>query len=178
MGLTSLLLIGLLGVFLVLLFKRPLITMLGENNSLINLLENRKWFQKHWLSGLFLFAMNAVLFFLTGMLLYMTSYFLIPYIHLPIMIAAVLVSLLLWMVINHAWQGNNRDRLKMGMLGSSFYAGLSLLFIYWLITLEPSYPGEDTFMRAIGFMLGTIVTTVAFISCLVMTGFSKTKISK
>ena len=60
----------------------------------------------------------------------------------------------------------------MGTIGSSFYGVLSILFIYWLVTLEPSYPGEDTFMQAIGLMLGTIVTTVAFITCFIITGYT------
>lgn len=52
---------------------------------------------------------------------------------------------------------------------------LSLMLIYLLVTLEPFYPGEDTFMRAIGLVMGIVVTTVAFISCLIFTGFSNKK---
>jgi hypothetical protein len=63
----------------------------------------------------------------------------------------------------------------MATVGSSFYVISSFLFIYWLVTLKPSYPGEDTFMRAIGLVLGVIVTTVAFISCFVITGYSNKK---
>lgn len=43
-----------------------------------------------------------------------------------------------------------------------------------LVTLAPSFPGDDPFMRAIGIFLGIVVTTFAFISCLIFTGFSKT----
>ena len=178
MGLTSLLFIGLLGVFFILLSKRRFIALLGENNKCVHRLKNTKWFQNYWLSGLFLFVMNAVLFFLTGIVIRLTGYFFIPYVHLIIMIAAVITSLYLWMVINRAWQGAYRDRLKMGTIGSSFYGALSLLFMYWLGTLEPSYPGEDTFMQAIGLMLGMIVTTVAFITCFIVTGYTERKVNK
>ncbi|MFD3449702.1 hypothetical protein ACFDTO_34580 [Microbacteriaceae bacterium 4G12] len=145
--------------------------MVGENNKLVHKLKNNAWFQNHWLSGLFLFLMNTALFFLTGLILYVLTYFLIPFVHLLVMIVAVIGSVFLWIIINKAWQGTKRNRLKMGTFGSSFYMILSLLFIYWLVTLKPSYPGEDTFMRGIGLMLGVIVTTVAFISCLITTGY-------
>lgn len=36
----------------------------------------------------------------------------------------------------------------------------------------PAYPGEDTFMSAMGFIFGIVVTTVAFVVCLMFTGFS------
>ena len=91
------------------------------------------------------------------------------------MFFAVIGSLFLWIIINKGWQGTKRNRLKMGAVGSSFYIILSLLFFYMLVTLKPSYPGEDTFMRAIGLNLGIAVTTVAFISCFVLTGFSNKK---
>lgn len=175
MSLTSFLLIGLLGVVFILLFIKPLIRKIGDNYKLINKLKNAMWFQNHWLSGIFLFFMNASLFFLTALVLYLTSYFLIPYIHLLIMISAVIGSIFLWMIINKAWQGTNRNRLKMGTIGSSFYAILSITFIYWLVKLEPSYPGEDIFMKAIGLDIAIIVTTVAFVTCFIITGFSNRK---
>jgi hypothetical protein len=175
MSLILFLLIGLLGLFLIIFIKRPIIEIIGENNKLVHKLKNAMWFQNHWLSGIFLFVMNAVLFFSTGLMLYVLTYYLIPFIHLLVMIFAVIGSIFLWMIINKAWQSTNRNRLKMATVGSSFYVISSFLFIYWLVTLKPSYPGEDTFMRAIGLVLGVIVTTVAFISCFVITGYSNKK---
>lgn len=175
MSLILFLLIGLLGLFLIIFIKRPIIEIIGENNKLVHKLKNAMWFQNHWLSGIFLFVMNAVLFFSTGLMLYVLTYYLIPFIHLLVMIFAVIGSIFLWIIINKAWQSTNRNRLKMATVGSSFYIISSLLFIYWLVTLKPSYPGEDTFMRAIGLVLGVIVTTVAFISCFVITGYSNNK---
>lgn len=167
------LLIGLLGVLLVIFFKRPIIDMLEKDNKLVHKLKNTMWFQNHWLSGIFLFVMNGVLFFLTGLVLYLLMYFLIPYIHLLIMFCAVIGSIFLWILINKAWQGSKRNRLKIGIVGSSFYIFLTCIFLYLLVTLKPSYPGEDTFMGAIGLVFAIIVTIVAFITCFVITGFQK-----
>jgi hypothetical protein len=176
MSLILFLLIGLFGVFFIIFIKRPLIDMFGENSILVHKLKNTMWFQNHWLSGIFLFAMNAVLFFSTGFMLYVLTYFLIPFVHLLVMIFAVIGSIFLWIIINKAWQGTKKNRLKMGTIGSSFYIILSLMFIYWLVTLTPSYPGEDTFMSAIGLVLGVIVSIVAFIACFVITGYSNKKV--
>jgi hypothetical protein len=167
--------IGIIGVVLVLLFKRPLIERLGENNRLVGKLKHARWFQNHWLAGIFLFVMNGFLFFITCLVLYGLMYFLIPFVHLFVMLFAVIVSILLWLVLNKSWQGTKSNRLKMSMVGSSFYLFLTFIFVYLYVTLEPSYPGEDTFMRAIGLMFSIIVAIVAFITCFVITGFTKKK---
>ncbi|WP_028392655.1 hypothetical protein [Bacillus cihuensis] len=170
------LLIGILGVSLVILFKHPIIDSFG-NNKLVHKLKNTMWFQNHWLSGIFLFVMNAVLLSSTCLVLYMLMFFFIPFLHILVMVFAVIGSIFLWIVINKAWQGTKSNRLKMGAVGSSFYIFLTLVFVYWFVTLKPSYPGEDTFMRAIGLFFAIIVTIVAFITCLVITGYSKKKVA-
>lgn len=175
MSLTLLIFIGLFGAFFITFLKSSLINLFGENNILLFKLKNAGWFQNYWLAGIFLFFINATLFFSTALLLYAMTYFIIPYVHLLIMTLAVIVSIFLWIIINKAWQGTRKNRLKMGAVGSSFYMILSLMLIYLLVTLEPFYPGEDTFMRAIGLVMGIVVTTVAFISCLIFTGFSNKK---
>jgi protein-S-isoprenylcysteine O-methyltransferase Ste14 len=167
------LLIGLLGIFLVLLFKNPIIGLIGENNNLIIKLRNAKWFQNPWFSGVFLFVINAFLFFLTVLVLYVLMYFFIPFVHLIVMFIAVIGSIFTWIIINRAWQGTKRNRLKMGAIGSGFYLFLTLIFVYRLVTLKPSYPGDDTFMGAIGLFFSIIVTVVAFVTCLFITGFTR-----
>lgn len=167
--------IGFLGVFLVILFKVPIIEMIEENNKLVRNLKNAMWFQNHWLSGIFLFVMNGFLFFSTCLVLYVLMYFLIPFVHLFVMFLAVIGSIFLWVSINKYWKGAKKNRLKMGAVGSSFYIFLTFMFVYWFVTLKPSYPGEDIFMRAIGLVFAIIVATVAFITCFVITGFSKKK---
>ncbi len=166
----------LLTVFIVvsiILFKRDKVSyMLGENNKLVFKLKNTSWFQNHLMSGIFLFIVNATLFFTTCLIIYLLTYLLIPFLHLLVMVLAVFGSFYFWMIVNKAWQGTNANRIKMSILGSSFYIFLLILILYWLLTLEPSYPGEDLFMSSIGLMFGLMVSIVAFLSCLITTGFS------
>ncbi len=172
---SSILLIGLIGVLLVIFLKNPTMKILGDNNKLVQKLRNAKWFQNHWITGTFLFVLNAVLFFSTCLLLYMLMHFFIPYLHLPVMFLAVIGSIFSWLVINKAWQGTKRNRLKIGAFGGSFYLIMTFIFVYWFVTLKPAFPGDDTFMATIGLLYAIIVTTVAFITCFVMTGFSNKK---
>ncbi|MCD7034252.1 hypothetical protein LRR81_08395 [Metabacillus sp. GX 13764] len=169
------LLTGFLGVLLILFFKSPLGTSIQKSSPLVSKLKNAQWFQNHWFSGVFLFLTNAALFFLTCLLLLSLMFFTIPYLHLAIMLAAVIASIFIWMVISAAWNGSRKNRFIMSTVGSSFYLILAALFIYWFVTLTPSYQGDDTFMRAIGLLFASIVTCVAFAACLIITGFSKTK---
>lgn len=175
MSLTLLLFLGLVVVFFVIFLKAPLINTFGEDNILIDRLKSTGWFQNYWLAGMFLFIMNAILFFSTALLIYVLSYFLIPYVYLLVMVLAVIGSIFLWIILNKAWQGTRRNCLKMAAVGSSFYLILSLILLYRLVTLEPTYPGDDTLMRAIGMVMGIVVTIVAYISCLIFTGFLNKK---
>jgi hypothetical protein len=120
--------------------------------------------------------MNALLFFFTMLLLYGIQFMFIPFLHVIVMVLAVAISLYLWQVINLSWQGEARHRLKVGAIGSSFYFFLTIFFIYQYITIEPMYPGEDPFMRAIGFMLAIFVTAVACLTCFYLTGFAKREV--
>ncbi len=172
------LLIGLAGIVIVSLNRTKFFRITGENNKLVDKLKQTEWFQKHWLSGICLFALNAFLFLVTGMIIYLLTFLFIPYIHLVVMIMAVIVSLYFWGIFNQSFLGNKRERLIGSAVGSSFYFILALIFIYMLVTLEPLYPGEDTFMRAIGLFLGFIVTTVAFLTCFILTGLSRRNVYK
>ncbi|KYC97016.1 hypothetical protein B4102_3530 [Heyndrickxia sporothermodurans] len=171
-----LLFIGIFGVLLVLLFKNPIINTLGENSKMAHKLQTANWYQNHWLAGIFLFGMNAVLFFATLCVFYLLILLMIPFIHILVMVFAVFGSIFLWIIVNKAWQGTKRNRLKLGAIGSSFYLILTFLFVGWFVTLEPSYPGEDTFMKAIGLLFAIIVTSVECITCFVFTGLSKRKV--
>lgn len=144
--------------------------------EIIHKMRNAKWFENHWLAGLFLFIMNALLFFLTVLSLYVLTYLFIPFVHLLIIALAVSGSIFLWVFINRAWQGTKKNRFKMGAVGSSFYLILTILFVYQLMKLQPV--AADTCMGAdVGLFLGIIVTTVAFTICLILTGFSKGKVA-
>ncbi|WP_462413562.1 hypothetical protein [Neobacillus sp. Marseille-QA0830] len=165
--------IGLFGIITVLFLKKPIIGMLQENNRMLQMLGRAKWYQNHWFAGAFLFGMNAALFGLTILILLLLSYFIIPFVHLLVLFFAVWGSIMLWVIINKSWQGTKPNRLKLATVGSSFYVLANLSFVYWLVTLEPAYPGEDTFMRSIGLVLAIVVTAVAFIACFIFTGFTK-----
>ncbi|WP_246943736.1 hypothetical protein [Bacillus pinisoli] len=171
-----LLLISVIGILVFIIIRNPIIELLGKNNPMVTRLKRMMWFQNHWFSGIFIFLLNALLFGLTGLILFgITTRLMIPFIHIPIMFGAVILSIYFWSIVNQAWSGKKRDRLKMGTVGSSFYAVLACYFVYELVTLEPLFPGDDTFMAAIGLFFGIIVTTVAFATCLIMTGFRKQK---
>ncbi|WP_433747494.1 hypothetical protein [Falsibacillus pallidus] len=172
---SSILLIGFVGVMLVLLFKRPLTNQVGKENRFVHKLRNAEWFQNHWLSGLFLFGLNAVLFFSTVLLIYLLMKLMIPFIHLFVMFMAVGASIYLWILIHKAWGGSRKNRLKMSAVGSSFYLILTIIFVFWLKNLKPAYHGDDMFMASIGLIIATIVTTVAFLTCFGIKGFSKGK---
>ncbi|WCN38804.1 hypothetical protein [Aneurinibacillus uraniidurans] len=154
-----------------LLMRNPLATKV-TTSKIAEKLKGADWVQNHWKAGLFLFGINAGLFFFTGFLLYLLMYFLVPLFHITIMVVAVVVSLLFWSVAGASWKGTKGNRIKASAVGSSFYALLALGFVYMLMTLQPAYPGEDTFMRAIGVMFGIIVAVTAFVSCFLITGFA------
>ncbi len=170
-----LLFVGLVGIVFVILFRNRLIQLTGNNNMLIDRLNHTTWFQNHWLSGIFLFGLNAFLFLLTGLILYLIMSLIIPFIHLFVMLLAVIASISLWIIINKGFLGSKRDRIILGAVGSSFYLFLTLVFIYMLVTLEPTYPGEDIFMSAVGLSFAIIVTSVALLTCFALTGFSRQK---
>ncbi|MHC0039416.1 hypothetical protein [Pseudoneobacillus sp. C159] len=173
MGFSFILIFGLLGVIIFVLIRNGMNSVIGENNKLVSLLKKSKLVQHYWLAGIFIFLMNALLFFLTGGLLVVIQYLSIPFIHLLIMFLAVILSVFFWLLVNLSWQGEGSGRLKMGTIGSSFYFFLTIWFIYKYVTLEPKYPGEDTFMASIGLLFGLIVTTVACIACFIFTGIQK-----
>lgn len=173
MTLSIILLFGLTMVLLIVIFRHTLFM----NIEGIRRLSTQKWFHNHWLSGVFLFFVNASFFGTTALLLYLLTLIEIPFIHILIMIFAVVISILAWANISRSWQGTRKNRFKMGFLGSSFYLLLALIIIYQWINLKPSYPGDDTFMAGIGLLFGFVVSFVAFITCLCFTAFSKRDIN-
>jgi hypothetical protein len=176
MGISFILILGLIGVVSLICFSNPMFDVMRKSNNLVVLLKRKKFFHHYWLTGIFSFFMNAILFFLTILALYGIQFFSIPFIHLIVMFLAVGLSIFLWLLIKLSWQGEVRDQLKVGIIGSSFYFFLTVFFIYKYVTIEPLYPGDDTFMRAIGFMFGIIVTSVAFLTCFFLTGFARKEI--
>lgn len=167
--------IGVIGMLMVLFFKQPLIDMFANDGKLVYRLRGADWFQNHWLSGIFLFGLNAVFFFLTIFLLYILMYWMIPFVHLIVMLSAVIGSIYVWILVNKAWKGTRRNCMKMGVVGSSFYLIGTFIFVFLYVDLKPSYAGDDTFMTAFGLLFAIIVTFTAFVTCFVITGLSKGK---
>lgn len=172
---TLFLLVGILLIIIVGINRNKLVNLIGSNNRSVKKLSSYDWFQNPWKSGLFLFVLNGVLFGSTFLILIGLGFLTIPYIHLFIMFGAVIVSLVAWIMILNAWNGDKKGRLLRGFIGSSFYLILTLVFIYMIITLEPQFPGDDTFMAFIGLVMAITVTLTAFITCFLFTGLFERK---
>ena len=170
-------LLGLIAVFFIIFSRSSIVGSISENNKFVKNLQKTKWFQKSYWSGSLLFLVNAVLFFGTVGILYGLSLFFIPYIHIVVMIVAVVISVWIWTIFSKAFKDRNMGRMVMASVGSSFYFCLTVLFVYMYVSIEPYYPGEDTFMRALGLSLASIVTAVACVTCFVITGFTNKRIS-
>ncbi|MBS4196757.1 hypothetical protein [Lederbergia citri] len=168
-------LVGIFIIVIILLNKQAFLQLVSENTFLVKKLSESKWFHNKWLSGLFLFSLNAILFFFAVGTLYLTSLLLIPYIHLVFMILATISSIYLWMVIRSADKKQRKDQMIMGGIGSSFYLFLFLGFLYMAITLESSTPENDTFMAFIGLVLAMFVSFVAMTVCFIITGLINKK---
>jgi hypothetical protein len=144
----------------------------------IHSLKKHTWFANPWLAGLFLFGINLFLFGLTGLILVGLSYFMIPYFHLVIMMLAVIISILVWKSIASAHSWKKGERVKIAVTGSSFYLVMAVFFYYQTVSYVPQFPGDDTFMATLGFVIGIIVTTVAFITCISILLFTKDSFSR
>ncbi len=166
-------LVGILGILVVKFYKKPLAKIVSNDNKMVQQLKNASWYQNHWVGGVVLFVVNTVLFTSTVFGLYLAIFFSMSFILLIAILFGVIGSIYSWSILNNAWQGTKRNRLKMGLVGSSFYALLTLALAYLWVTLKPSNPGEDTFMGGIGLVFGMIVTLVAFTVCFIVTSYSK-----
>jgi len=140
-------------------------------SGMVERLSKKKWFQNHWLSGGYLFGINALYFGTTMFLLYLLMFTDIPYLHLVLMFLATIVSIFTWHIVSTAWTGSFKNRLKMALTGSSFYLILALIMVIQWLSVKALYPNEDMFMRALGWMLGFFVSAVAFSICFIFTAF-------
>lgn len=158
---------GMILVLVMIIFSRTL----WVPSGVVERLGKKKWFQNHWLSGGYLFGINALYFGTTIFLLYLLMFTDIPYLHLVLMFLATIVSILTWSAFSTAWTGSFKNRLKMALTGSSFYLIVALIMVIQWLGVKPLYPNEDTFMRALVWMLGFFVSAVAFSICFIFTAF-------
>ncbi|SFA71181.1 MULTISPECIES: hypothetical protein [unclassified Bacillus (in: firmicutes)] len=163
---TFIILMGIVIIAFVILKREKISESSNFDIPFIRLISKQTWFSNPWLSGIFLFFVNVVLFGATALLLLVLTKFTVPFLHILIMVAAVAISILAWKTISRSWHGTKKDRIKMGVVGSSFYLFLTLWIAYEWFNLKPKFPGDDTFMAAVGLTFGFIVTIVAFITCL------------
>lgn len=163
--------VAIIGALFLLFFRAPIAGNFSGTNALVKKLQKFKWFQKSYLAGVMLFLVNATLFFGCLGVLYVLTFVFIPYIHFLVMIMAVVLSIWFWIGCNKAYKGSNNERILLAIVGSSFYFGLTIIFVYMYVGIEPYYPGEDTFMRSLGLLLASIITAVACIVCFIITGF-------
>ncbi|MFS0781808.1 hypothetical protein [Bacillus sp. 1P06AnD] len=141
--------------------------------KLVQSLKKVPWLHTYWKAGLLLFLINAVIFFAVILLFYLLLLYPIPFAHIMLIICASIGSLFVWALFCEAGMYPKRNRLIVGAVGSSFYVGVALYFGYRYLTLEPAYPGEDTFMRALGLLFVTFSAIIAFLSCFFIAGFGK-----
>ncbi len=172
MGLMSVFGIGMLIIIMILIKKQSLIEVVG-NHLIVQKIAEKQWFHHKWRSGLFLFVLNAVLFLFAIGLIFLSGLLMVPYLHILVMLSATLTSIYLWIAIRVSVQRPKKDQLVMGLLGSSFYVILFLIFLYLFMTLGPATLEHDTFMDAIGLMLGMVVAFVAWMTCFFITAFQK-----
>lgn len=160
-------LVGMILVLAMIIFSRTL----WVPSGVVERLSKKKWFQNHWVSGGYLFGINALYFGTTIFLLYLLMFTNIPYLHIVLMFLATIVSIFTWSAFSAAWTGSFKNRLKMALTGSSFYLIVALIMVIQWLSVKPLYPNEDTFMRALGWMLGFFVSAVAFSICFIFTAF-------
>lgn len=162
-------LVALLIAFLV----RRILSSYIQDSKWVAILRSKPWISNPWKAGLFLFGINTLIFGITALILFVLALTFIPYLHLLVMLAAIVLSLWIWSIMNAAWTDTSNKRWIMAFVGSSFY--LILMFVCWiLLDLLPStHANGDNFMAGIGLALAAFASATAFIICLILTAYKK-----
>ncbi|QGH35217.1 hypothetical protein GI584_14685 [Gracilibacillus salitolerans] len=167
---STFLIVGVFAIILFLFFRKPIVKKIETFVKLQLDVEKHKWLNNYWITGGILFGVNALFFTSTILILIGLSYLMLPYVHLLVMVVAVIISIFVWIVFAHSWRGSKLNKWKMALIGSSFYVIMIIFFSYWYATLEPTYPGEDLFMAGLGLMMAIFVSLVAFLTSLFVVG--------
>ncbi|WP_052947323.1 hypothetical protein [Aneurinibacillus tyrosinisolvens] len=127
-------------------------------------------FTNAWVCGAAVFLYNVALFglvallFFGNILLASKTHLSIPiFIYAPFAVAA---SILGWMWFGKNWSGSFKERMQIAATGSGFYWLLAAFAVYRLLTLEPQFPGDDTFMAAVGLFMLLVITGGAAVLCM------------
>lgn len=170
MGLTGIWGIGILLVMIVLIRKNTLMRRIDGGHWAVRKMMEQNWIHNQWVSGLFLFVLNMVIFGAFIFLFFVSGWLMIPYIHLVIMLGATILSIYLWMAVRVSCRFEKRKQVITGFIGSGFYLMLFIVLFYQFWTLDPGTPEQDTFMAAIGLMFGMVASAVAWLVCFLITG--------
>lgn len=153
---------------------RKIYNRIGTDYKFISKIKNKKWFENYWMSGLAFFFLNALLFSLVNGILYLLSlvrmqihsYGLI--INLLVLISGITGGLFLWFIIRNLWRGTSVNRIKMSMIGSSFYAIVELVCIYNFLNENYPFPNMELYFANLSYV---IVVAVLFLASFSITGF-------
>jgi hypothetical protein len=108
--------------------------------------------QNFWLAGAALFAANTALFGIAFVIM-----FFLPMGTILGLLLCIPLSIFTWLFISEIWDGNDKNKIKMACVGNSFFLILIIWAIWYYITLEPAYPGDDLFMAWIGLIFSLIL---------------------
>lgn len=161
-----------LGMFV--LGGRKIYNRIGTDYKFINKIKIRKWIESYWISGMAFFFLNALLFYLVNVILYLLS--LVRFqLHSFGLIVGTFVLMMgitggffLWFIIRNLWRGTTVNRLKMSIIGSSFYAIVELVCIYKFINESYPFPNMELYYANLTYV---IVSAVIFLASFTVTGF-------
>jgi hypothetical protein len=108
--------------------------------------------QNFWLAGAALFSANTALFGIAFVIM-----FFLPMGTILGLLLCIPLSIFTWLFISEIWDGDDKDKIKMACVGNSFFLILMIWAIWYYITLEPAYPGDDLFMAWIGLVFSLIL---------------------
>jgi len=151
---------------------------IGTNYEFLNKIKNKKWFQNHWICGLIVLFQNALLFSIASVLIYLISlpdilhdimdlqYFFI----IVVLTITLTGSFLLWIIVRNIWQGTFANRMKMSIIGSSFYVLVELVCIYNFISTDYPLPDKELYFANLTLV---IEAALMFLANFIILGFRR-----
>ncbi|MBB2480154.1 hypothetical protein H5P36_08115 [Bacillus sp. APMAM] len=113
-------------------------------------------FHSAFTAGGAILAINLLLIAITAL-----GVFFIPFSTPIFIVLSPVASVVAWAYIKYCFPNPLLKRLCAILIGQSIYVFLFIYFFYKNQHLEPLYPGEDTFMRGLGLLIGMVVCIAA-----------------
>lgn len=126
------------------------------------------YFKSPLTAGISILIINILLISLTAL-----GVFFIPFSTPVFIVLSPVASVIAWAYIRHSFLKPFSKRLCAILIGQSVYIVLFIYFFYQNNHIEPLYPGEDTFMRGLGFLIGMIVSFCATVIGLITFLYAK-----